>query len=134
MTRSDGWGCRFKSRSGHAGQANDATNMVLEPPDEKRIRKIHDTLAKDFYQPIPDSDIKHNLPGFAIRRTGVIHLTKLNGTPFVMNAELIETLEATPDTVITLVTGRKYIVKESVDEVRDRCIRYKKEISQKSIT
>ncbi|HQH74687.1 MAG TPA: flagellar FlbD family protein, partial [bacterium] len=39
-----------------------------------------------------------------------------------------ETVEATPDTVITLVTGRKYIVREPVDQVREKCIAYKREI------
>ncbi|RJP31764.1 MAG: flagellar protein FlbD [Candidatus Omnitrophota bacterium] len=58
----------------------------------------------------------------------MIELTKLNGTVYVLNADLIETLESTPDTVISLVTGRKYIVRESLDEVRKKCISYKREI------
>ncbi|MBN2326261.1 MAG: flagellar FlbD family protein [Candidatus Omnitrophica bacterium] len=60
----------------------------------------------------------------------MIHLTRLNNTPFMMNAELIETVEATPDTIISLVTGRKYIVLESVEEVREKCVSYKREIFQ----
>ncbi len=47
---------------------------------------------------------------------------------FVINAEIIQTLEATPDTVITLTTGAKYIVKESCDEVIDKVIAYKRKI------
>jgi len=47
----------------------------------------------------------------------MIHVTRLNGTHLTINALLIETMEATPDTVITLVTGNKYIVKQSVSEV-----------------
>jgi len=47
----------------------------------------------------------------------VIKLTRLDDTEIVLNANLIEYVEATPDTVITMTTGRKYIVKESVDEV-----------------
>ncbi|MBD3265615.1 flagellar protein FlbD [bacterium] len=58
----------------------------------------------------------------------MIHLTKLNGTAFVLNGELIETIEATPDTIISLVTGRKYIVRESVEDVRGKCIDYKQQI------
>ncbi len=47
----------------------------------------------------------------------MIKLTRLDDTEIVLNANLIEYIEATPDTVITMTTGRKYIVKESVDEV-----------------
>ena len=47
----------------------------------------------------------------------MITLTRFNGSNFVLNMDLIETIEATPDTVNTLVTGRKYVVKESVDEI-----------------
>ena len=47
----------------------------------------------------------------------MIKLTRLDGTEIVLNAHLIEYVEATPDTVITMTTGRKYIVKENVDEV-----------------
>jgi flagellar protein FlbD len=49
----------------------------------------------------------------------VIKLTRLRGSggELVVNADLIETVEVTPDTVITLTTGHKFIVQESVDEV-----------------
>ncbi|MFQ7575364.1 MAG: flagellar FlbD family protein [Lachnospira sp.] len=55
-------------------------------------------------------------------------MTRINGMGFVINAEIIQTLEATPDTVITLTTGAKYIVKESCDEVIDKVIAYKRKI------
>ena len=58
----------------------------------------------------------------------MITLTKLNDEQFVLNAGLIKTVEKTPDTVITLTTGNKYIVKESVEKVVDEVISYKKEI------
>lgn len=58
----------------------------------------------------------------------MIELTKLNGTPFIVNAELIETIEATPDTVITLINGRKMMVKETVDEVVTKAVAYKKQL------
>ncbi|HWI51249.1 MAG TPA: flagellar FlbD family protein [Symbiobacteriaceae bacterium] len=48
----------------------------------------------------------------------------------VLNAELIETVEATPDTVITLTTGHKVIVQESVDEVIRLVVAYKRSIHQ----
>ena len=47
----------------------------------------------------------------------MITLTRLNGAPFALNCDLIERAEATPDTVLTLVDGTKYVVSESVDDV-----------------
>jgi len=58
----------------------------------------------------------------------MIRLTKIDGKWFVLNADLIETIEALPDTTITLVNGRKYIVKEPVEEVVRRVIEYKRKI------
>jgi len=50
----------------------------------------------------------------------MILLTRLNGPPFALNADLIERAEATPDTVITLVDGTKYVIAESLDELVDK--------------
>ncbi len=47
----------------------------------------------------------------------MIILTRLNGGEFALNAELIERADATPDTVLTLTDGTKYVVAESVREV-----------------
>ena len=58
----------------------------------------------------------------------MIDVTRLTGKNFVLNAELIEVMEETPDTVITLTTGHKYLVKESVDEVLDKIYAYKRKI------
>ncbi len=58
----------------------------------------------------------------------MIHLTRLSGQPFVLNAELIQEIEATPDTIVTLNTGQKIMVKEEVDAVRDAVINYKRTI------
>jgi len=54
----------------------------------------------------------------------MIPLTKLNSQPFILNADLIKFVEATPDTLITLTTGDRFIVKESSDEVIRRVIDY----------
>jgi len=59
----------------------------------------------------------------------MIELTKLNGAQFILNAELIETIEATPDTVVTLINGRKMMVKESVDDVVTKAVEYKKRLT-----
>ena len=58
----------------------------------------------------------------------MITLHKLNGTEFVVNANLIEVIDITPDTVITLINSRKYMVKESADQVIRLTVEYKKEI------
>ena len=58
----------------------------------------------------------------------MIEVTKLNDDKFVLNAELIKTVEETPDTVITITTGNKYIVKESVEDVIQKVVTYKKKI------
>lgn len=49
----------------------------------------------------------------------MISVTRLNGTEIVVNTDLIETVEATPDTVLTLVDGKRYLVSESPAEVVD---------------
>ena len=54
----------------------------------------------------------------------MIRLTRLNDRPFVLNAEQIKLLESTPDTMITLLSGERLIVKESVEEVVQRAVEY----------
>ncbi len=56
----------------------------------------------------------------------MIVLTKLNGTPFVLNSDLIETIEENPDTTIRLVSKNFYIVRESMREVVDLVIQYRR--------
>jgi flagellar protein FlbD len=58
----------------------------------------------------------------------MIKLKKLNGFEITVNAELIESVEATPDTVINLATGNRFIVLDSVDEVVARVVEYKKKV------
>ena len=58
----------------------------------------------------------------------MIELTKLNDIKFSVNPELIEIVETTPDTVITLTTGRKLIVKESRQEIKNLVLSYKRKI------
>ena len=54
----------------------------------------------------------------------MIQLTRLNGQPFVVNAELIRTVEELPDTTITLINGDHLIVKEPMKEVVARSVEY----------
>jgi flagellar protein FlbD len=55
----------------------------------------------------------------------MIEVTRLNRTTFVLNAEWIETVEGTPDTVITMVNGKRFVVRESVGEIVSRVVTYK---------
>jgi flagellar protein FlbD len=54
----------------------------------------------------------------------MIKLTRLDGEPFILNAELIRYVEARPDTFITLTTGERVVVTETMDEVMARAISY----------
>lgn len=58
----------------------------------------------------------------------MIRVTRLNGSELVLNSDLIETVEATPDTVITLTTDHKWVVREGVEEVIERVVAYKRRI------
>jgi len=58
----------------------------------------------------------------------MIKLTRLDGREFYLNCDLIEFFESTPDTVVTLRTEKKIIVKESVDTVMNKIISYKQTI------
>ena len=58
----------------------------------------------------------------------MIDVTRMNGVKITINNHLIETIEETPDTVITLTTGKKIIVKESRQDVKNLVKLYEKEI------
>ena len=58
----------------------------------------------------------------------MIELTRLNHAPLVLNSDLIEHMEVTPDTVVTLTSGQKFVVLESAEEVVDRIIRFRRSI------
>jgi len=60
----------------------------------------------------------------------MIYVTRLNHTPVVLNCDLIEHIETTPDTVISLTSGQKMMVLESADEIIDRVVRYRRSILQ----
>lgn len=58
----------------------------------------------------------------------MIDVTRLNGTGITINAELIESVEENPDTVITLVGGKKIIVKERRQDIKNLVKSYKRDI------
>lgn len=55
----------------------------------------------------------------------MIRITRLNQTELVVNAELVQFVEATPDTIITMTDGKKIVAREPVDEVIKRIIAYR---------
>jgi Uncharacterized protein, possibly involved in motility len=63
----------------------------------------------------------------------MIDVTRLNDSKLTINADLIEKVEESPDTVITLTSGNKFIVKESRQEIKNLIILYKKEIFGRDI-
>lgn len=58
----------------------------------------------------------------------MIELTKLNGSKFILNSELIESVEETPDTIVSTTTGKKLVVIEKANEVVEKVIQYKRKI------
>jgi flagellar protein FlbD len=58
----------------------------------------------------------------------MIKLTRLNNQPLILNSDLIKCVENAPDTVITLVTGEKIIVRETTEQVLERVIIFRKTI------
>jgi len=56
----------------------------------------------------------------------MIQLTRLNGKPLAVNADLIKFVEQAPDTLLTLVTGEKLMVRETTDEVLDRIFEFRR--------
>lgn len=63
----------------------------------------------------------------------MIEVTRLNKKSFVLNCDWIETVEATPDTVITLTNGKKYVVSEKVDEIIEKVVEYKQKVFTRAI-
>jgi len=58
----------------------------------------------------------------------MIHLTRINQTPVILNPDLIENIQSTPDTVITLTSGRNYLVLEPPEEVIDKIVEFRQRI------
>ena len=59
----------------------------------------------------------------------MIRLTRLNHVPLILNSDLIEHIEITPDTVIALTTGQRFLVLETADEVVDKVISFRRDIA-----
>jgi flagellar protein FlbD len=55
----------------------------------------------------------------------MIELTRLNGTPILLNSDLIKTTESSPDTMLTLINGEKLIVREDLHDILNRVLAYR---------
>jgi len=75
----------------------------------------------------PHSNKVFNPSGFPPIKENVIRLTRLNGKEFFLNPELIESMEATPDTVVTLRGGIHHVIRESPEEVSARILAYRQQ-------
>jgi flagellar protein FlbD len=62
----------------------------------------------------------------------MIRLTRINHVPLVLNADLIEHIEITPDTVIAMTSGQKFMVLESADVVIERVIEFRRAILERN--
>src|SRR3984893_7579587 len=62
------------------------------------------------------------------RAPAMIHLTRLNNHPLMVNSDLIKFVEKAPDTVLTLVTGEKIVVLESAEQVLEKIIEFRRTI------
>jgi flagellar protein FlbD len=60
----------------------------------------------------------------------MIRLTRLNRGPFLLNPDLIEHVEMTPDTVITLTTGHQFMVLETAEDVVHRIVDFRRAVHQ----
>jgi flagellar protein FlbD len=60
----------------------------------------------------------------------MIQLTRINRTALVLNSDLIEHMEVTPDTVISMTNGQKFMVRESADELISKVIAFRKSICE----
>ena len=83
--------------------------------------------------PLADVQPRGRSPGAGVpRRPGteppMIRLTRLNNQPLAVNSDLVKFIEQAPDTVITLITGEKIIVRESAEQVLDRIVEFRRSV------
>lgn len=87
-----------------------------------------------YFKKKPGKRIEIILKTSLNKRSVMINVTRLNDSKIVINSELIEFVEALPDTIVTLTTGQKILVRESVEEIVDMVKEYKRSILHKPIT
>jgi flagellar protein FlbD len=63
----------------------------------------------------------------------MIHVTRINHSPLVLNSDLIEHIEANPDTVISLTSGQKYVVMESAEDVIEKVVEFRRRLASRDL-
>lgn len=58
----------------------------------------------------------------------MIRVTRINRTPLILNSDLIEHMETTPDTVISLTNGQKYVVLETAEDIVERVVDFRRRL------
>ena len=61
----------------------------------------------------------------------MIRLTRINHEPLILNSDLIEIIETTPDTVLTLTTSQKIVVRESPDDIVERIVQFRRRLAER---
>jgi flagellar protein FlbD len=56
----------------------------------------------------------------------MIEVHRLNGELFLLNSDMIETVEMTPDTVVRLVNGHRYVIRETLDDIKDAIVEFRR--------
>ncbi|MES2201230.1 MAG: flagellar FlbD family protein [candidate division FCPU426 bacterium] len=59
----------------------------------------------------------------------MIKLTRLNGAELMVNDDLIESIERTPETILTMTDGKKFTIKDSAEEVIEKIVRFRRSIA-----
>ena len=72
--------------------------------------------------------IRGHRNSLSLKGTVVIQLTRLNGNPIALNSDLIKFVENAPDTVITLISGEKVIVRESSEDVIHKIVDFRRAV------
>lgn len=60
----------------------------------------------------------------------MVKITRLNDAELIINSDLIESIESTPDTTITMTTGKRIIAKESIDDIINKIISYRQKVNR----
>ena len=94
--------------------------MIYKKISDKENINTHSEVTKNIFSLSLDIYIRKDC--------GMIDVTRLNGTKLTINADLIETVEENPDTVISLINGKKIIVKEDRQEIKNLVKSYKRDI------
>ena len=71
---------------------------------------------------------KLSTENYLLSTNNMISVTRINGKRFVINAELIRFIESTPDTMITMISGDKVMVKETIEEVVEKAVDYARQV------